>query len=56
MEKNYTISSNLKNFSSKPFSNFANNTAERIDKIKSKFGHNNKKYKMFGIEYKDFEC
>ena len=37
-------------------SNFANNLAEGIHKIKCKYGHDVKKREICGIRYKKFEC
>ena len=34
----------------------ANNLSEEIDKIKRKYGHNNKKYETCGIKYKYCNC
>ena len=37
-------------------SNFVNNLAEGIHKIKCKYGHDDKKCEICGIRYKKFEC
>ena len=37
-------------------SNVVDNLAEGVHKIKCKHGHNNKKYVMCGIKYKDCQC
>ena len=37
-------------------SNLVNNLAERILKIKSKYGHDNKKCETFGNKYIDYGC
>ena len=37
-------------------SNLANNLAERIHKIKCKYGHNDKKCETYRIKYKDCNC
>ena len=33
-------------------SNLVNNLSEKIDRIKCKSGHDDKKYKTYGIKYK----
>ena len=37
-------------------SNLVNNLAERVNKIKYKYGHDNKKCETCGIKCKDCEC
>ena len=37
-------------------SNFVNNLAEEINKIKCKYGHDNKKCETCRIKYKSVEC
>ena len=37
-------------------SNLVDNIAAEIDKIKSKHGNDDKKYKTYRIKYKDYEC
>ena len=37
-------------------SNFINNLAEEIHRIKFKYGHYNDKCETFEMKYKDFEC
>ena len=37
-------------------SNFVNNLAERIHKIKLKYGNSNKKCETCGIKFEDCEC
>ena len=39
-------------FMASSLSNLANNLSEGIDRIKCKFGHNNKKCEKCGIKYK----
>ena len=36
-------------------SNLVNNLAAEVHEIKCEYGHDNKKYKKFGIKYKDCE-
>ena len=38
------------------FSNLFNNLAERIDKIKCKYEHDDKKCETYGIKYKYCDC
>ena len=37
-------------------SNFVNNLAEGIHKIKCKYGHDDKKCETYGIRYKKWAC
>ena len=37
-------------------SNFYDNLTEGVHYIKYKYGHDNKKWEMCGVEYKDCEC
>ena len=37
-------------------SNFVNNLAEGIRKIKCKYGHNDKKCETCGVKYKNYDC
>ena len=44
-------------FMANSLSDLADKFARGINiKIKCKYGHGNKKYEMFGVKYKDFEC
>ena len=43
-------------FMARPLSNLVNNLAERINKIKCKYGHGNKNCKTFGIKHKNCKC
>ena len=39
-----------------PLSNLVKNLSEGIHKIKSKYGHDDKKYETCVIKYKNFDC
>ena len=59
IEKLYLTNYNLliaRNFMASSLSNLVNNLAERIQKNKCKYGHDNKKRETCKIKYKDCEC
>ena len=43
-------------FTANSLSNLINNLGKGIDKLKCKFGHNNKKCETCGIKCKDCDC